>query len=113
LAKHATCWSWVVRFPMVLNTRYTSRKLPPTRVVAMSPIVTSIRCASSLARSRSTMAVEISIPDTGTPRAASGNATRPVPMASSSAAPSPASSASTSTVRPTTSASNIGPTDWS
>ena len=36
------------------------------------------------------MAVERSIPDTGTPRAASGSATRPVPMASSSAAPAPA-----------------------
>ena len=40
LAKHATCCSCVVRFPMVLNTRYTSRKRPSTRVVAMSPIVT-------------------------------------------------------------------------
>ena len=82
----------------MLNTRYTSRNVPSTRVVAMSPIVTSTRCAPSLARSRSAMATDSSIPDTGTPRAASGNATRPVPTASSSAAPSPASSASTSTV---------------
>ena len=83
--------------------------MPSTRVVAMSPIVTSMRCASSLARSCSTMAVESSIPDTGTPRAASGNATRPVPTANSSAAPSPASSASRSTVGPSTSGSNIEP----
>ena len=53
------------------------------------------------------MAVDSSIPDTGTPRAASGSATLPVPIANSSAAPSPASSTSRSTVGPTTSGANM------
>lgn len=43
----ATCWSWVVRFPIVLNARWTTRMLPSTWVVAMSPIVTLMRGASS------------------------------------------------------------------
>lgn len=54
------------------------------------PIVTLTRCLLPLAWSRSAMAVDSSIPDTGTPRAASGNATLPLPTANSSAAPSPA-----------------------
>ncbi len=83
--------------------------MPSTRVVAMSPIVTSTSWASSLARSWAAMSVESSIPDTGTPRAASGRATRPVPTASSSARPSPASSASRSTVGPSTSGVPIEP----
>ena len=36
-------WACVVKFPMVLKTRYTSWKRPSTRVVAMSPIVTWTR----------------------------------------------------------------------
>ena len=92
----------VVRSPMALNTRYTSRNVPSSRVVAMSPIVTLMRCSSSLARSWSAIWIDSSIPATGTPRAASGNATRPVPTANSSAAPSPASSTSKSTVGPST-----------
>ncbi len=35
---------------MALNTRYTSRNSPSTRVVAMSPIVTVTSSAPSLAR---------------------------------------------------------------
>ena len=66
----------------------------------MSPIVTLMRLAWSLARRRSAIAVDSSIPDTRTPRSASGRATRPVPMANSSALPSPANSASRSTVGP-------------
>ncbi|WP_311774392.1 hypothetical protein [Micromonospora carbonacea] len=53
------------------------------------------------------MAVDSSMPVTGTPRSASGTATRPVPTANSSAAPSPASVASRSTVGPSTSGANM------
>ena len=52
------------------------------------------------------MARDRSMPATVTPRAASGSATRPVPMASSSAGPSPASSASTSMVAAISAAEN-------
>jgi hypothetical protein len=61
----------------------------------------------ALARSWATMSADSSMPCTATPRARSGIATRPVPIANSSAAPSPASSASTSTVGPSTAGSNI------
>ncbi len=64
----------------------------PTRVVAMSPIVTGNRSPPGLRRSSATIASEKSMPCTSTPRAASGKATRPVPIASSRAGPSPASS---------------------
>ena len=50
-----------------------------------------------LARSRSTMAVEASMPWTSTPLAARGRATLPVPIPSSRAGPGPASSARRST----------------
>ena len=63
----------------------------------MSPIVTGISAPPGFARSCSTIAAESSRPCTSTPRAASGSAIRPVPIANSSARPSPASSASTST----------------
>lgn len=96
----------------MLYTRYTSRKGPPTLMVAMPPIVTLIRPAGSLAKRRSAMAVESSIPDAATPRSVSGMATRPVPMANSSASPSPADSASRSTVGPSTSGSNMGPPSY-
>ena len=66
---------------------------PATRVVVMSPIVTSTPSAPGLARSCSTMCGDSSMPVTGTPRALSGSATRPVPIASSSAGPPAASSA--------------------
>ena len=62
--------------------------------VVKSPIVTGIASPPGLARSRATIASDRSMPCTSTPRAASGSATRPVPMASSSARPpSPARSA--------------------
>ncbi len=47
------------------------------------------------------------MPATRTPRAASGSAIRPVPIANSSARPPPASSASRSTAGPTTAGSNM------
>lgn len=48
-------------------------KLCSTRVDAKSPIVTSIASPPGLARSRSTMARDVSMPCTGTPRPASGS----------------------------------------
>ncbi len=73
----------------------------------MSPITASIRSAPGFSRSRASIASELSIPATRTPRAASGTAIRPVPIANSSAPPSPASPASVSTVGPTTSGLNM------
>ncbi len=84
-------------------------KSPATRVVAMSPTRASIPSAPGLSRRRASIASEVSIPATGTPRPASGSAMRPVPMANSSAAPSPASSANRSTAGPTTAGSNMLP----
>ena len=37
LAKQATCWSWVVRFEIVLKTRYTSAYVRPRSKSLMSP----------------------------------------------------------------------------
>src|SRR4051794_33060374 len=72
----------------------------------MSPSTAAMPAAPGLARSRSSMCGESSMPDTGTPRSANGSATRPVPTASSSARPSPARSASRSTVGPSVAGSN-------
>ena len=108
MANTATCSSCVVRFMIVLNTRYTSANEPSTRVVAMSPMVTAMPSAPGLARSWSTIGGDSSMPVTGTPRACNGTATRPVPIASSSAAPPAASSASRSTIGSRTAGSNIG-----
>ena len=85
---------------------------PSTVVVAKSPIVTPIASPPGFARSRSTIAFDSSIPCTGTPRCASGSATRPVPIPSSSARPPPASSARKVTVGSMTAGSNI-PSDES
>lgn len=71
--------------------------MPSTRVVAKPPTVTPIRSALGSARSRASMSGERSMPCTGTPRALSGRASRPVPMPNSSAAPSPARSTAGST----------------
>ena len=106
-SKQATCASWVIRLPIVLNTRYASANVRSAFAVAKSPIVTSMPSAPGFARSRATIASERSIPWTVTPRAASGSAIRPVPMPSSSAAPSPARSARNSTAGSTTSGANI------
>ena len=73
------------------------RELALDAVVEKSPIVTSIASPPGLARRRATIGGERSMPLTRTPRAASGRAIRPVPIASSSARPSPASSARKST----------------
>ena len=80
---------------------------PSTRVAAMSPTTASIRSAPAFSRRRASMAAELSIPATRTPRSASASAIRPVPMANSSAPPSPASSASASAAGPTTAGSNM------
>ena len=73
----------------------------------MSPITTGIVASSAFSRSRATIGADSSMPVTGTPRSASGTATRPVPTASSSARPPPASSASRSTAGPSTSGANM------
>ena len=73
----------------------------------MSPAIASIRSAPGFSRSSASIASELSMPATRTPRAASGSAIRPVPIANSSAAPSPASCASASTAGPTTAGSNM------
>lgn len=62
---------------------------PSTRVVAKSPMVTPMSSPPGLARIRRTMARDMSMPCTGTPRRASGSAIRPVPMPNSSARASP------------------------
>ena len=72
----------------------------------MSPATASIRSAPGFSRRRSSIASELSIPATRTPRSDSGSAIRPVPIANSSTAPPPASSASRSTAGPTTAGSN-------
>ncbi len=69
-------------------------------------MVTPMASPPGLARSRATMAFDRSMPCTGTPRAASGSAMRPVPMPSSSARPSPARPARKSAVAATTAGSN-------
>lgn len=107
LLKHCTCSSWVHRLPMLFHTTYTSENRPGTVVVAMSPVTTGSSSADTLRRSRSTIGCDSSIPVTGTPRAASGIATRPVPIASSSAGPDPASRARKSTAGSRTSGANI------
>ncbi len=73
----------------------------------MSPTTTGIRSAGILACNLSAIGRDSSIPLTGTPRSASGIATRPVPIANSSAGPFPASRASRSTAGPSTSGANI------
>src|SRR4051794_14451242 len=73
----------------------------------MSPITTGSWYAATFVRSWSTIGCDSSMPVTGTPRWASGTATRPVPIASSSALPPPASSARRSTVGFSTSGANI------
>jgi hypothetical protein len=59
------------------------------------------------ARKAATMASELSIPATRTPRSASGSAIRPVPIPNSTAPPAPASPASMSTTGVTTAGSNM------
>jgi len=105
LAKTASWSSWVVTFMIVFATRYTSVKVPGTRAVVMSPMVTGT--APGLAACRSAIGRDSSTPRTGIPRALSGMATRPVPTANSSAGPSPASSASTPTMGSRTAGSNM------
>jgi hypothetical protein len=73
----------------------------------MSPTITGIVASSAFARSWSIIGPDSSMPVTGTPRAASGTATRPVPMANSSAAPSPARATRRFTVGPSTSGANM------
>lgn len=98
---------------MVLKTRWTTANSPGTRAVVMSPTVTSIASPPGLARIRSIMARDMSMPATGTPRAASGSAILPVPTANSSTLPPPASSASRSTTGSTASGRNMAALDSS
>ena len=63
----------------------------------MSPIVTSTASPPGLPAIRAAIARLSSMPLTGTPRAASGAAIRPVPTANSSTGPPSASSSRTST----------------
>ena len=70
-------------------------------------MVTSMVSAPGLARSRAAIARDSSMPETGTPRRASGRAIRPVPTPSSSARPASASAARKSTVGSTAPAANI------
>ncbi len=63
----------------------------------MSPTTTLISSAPGLRRNCSSIASEMSIPETPTPVLANGNARRPVPTANSTAGPPRASSAKTST----------------
>lgn len=111
--KQATCAACVVRFMIVLKTRYATANAPATVVVAKSPIVTPTASPPGFARSLAAIARDSSIPCTGTPRRASGSAIRPVPTPSSSARPSPASSARRSTAGSTTAGSNIAAADSS
>lgn len=98
LRKQATWAACVVRFMIVLKTRYATENVPSTRVVAKSPIVTPIASPPGLSRIRATIARDRSMPWTGTPRSARGSATRPVPTPSSSARPPAASPASSSAI---------------
>jgi len=98
---------------IVLKTRYASENEPSTLVVAKSPIVTPIASLPGLARSRAAIAFDSSIPRTGTPRAASGRAIRPVPIPNSSARPLPTRSARKSTTGSTADDSNIAADDSS
>ncbi len=112
LRKQATCASCVVRFSIVLKTRYAREKVPSIVVVAKSPMATGMASPPGLARSRATMARDRSMPCTSTPRRASGSAIRPVPMPNSSARPPPASPASTSATVSVKAGSNM-PSDES
>ena len=60
---------------------------PSTRVVAKSPTAMSMSSLPGFARNSATMASELSIPATRTPRPASGSAIRPVPIPNSTAPP--------------------------
>jgi hypothetical protein len=71
------------------------------------PTATGMSAPPGFLRTWLTIGAESSMPDTATPRAARGRATRPVPTANSSARPAPASSARKFTVGPTTSGLNI------
>ena len=64
-------------------------KVPSTRAVAKSPMVTPILSPPGLARSRATIALDRSMPCTGTPRRASGSAIRPVPILRCPGSPGP------------------------
>ena len=77
----------------------------------MSPTTTGM--SARLRWSSSTIGWDSSIPVTGTPRSASGIATRPVPIASSRAGPSPASPARKSTAGSSTSGANMKAEDSS
>lgn len=80
---------------------------PAAVAVAMSPTVTGMVSSSTLVRSCSIIGRESSMPVTGTPRSASGTATRPVPIANSRTGPPSASPARRLTVGSMTSGANL------
>ena len=94
--KHRVCASWFGNEKNVLNTTNTRSYRASSEKSAKSPIVTGISGPPGFRRSSATIASDASTPWTSTPSAASGNATRPVPIPSSSARPFPASRASVS-----------------
>ncbi len=73
----------------------------------MSPATASMAAPPGFSRSRWSIASELSMPATRTPRSARGTATRPVPIANSRTRPPAASSASVSTVGPMTCGENM------
>jgi hypothetical protein len=81
--KHATCSSCVVRFMIVLKTRYASANVPSTVVVAKSPMVTPIawRATGFARRARDHRLREVERPCTATRgRASPAGRYRPVPI---------------------------------
>ena len=107
LRKHATCSSCVVRFSIVLNTRYTSRNVAVDRGVAKSPMVTPIASAPGLARSCATIAGENVDPVDAHAALAERQSNPPGADGELEGVAVPARSARKSTVGPTTAGANI------
>jgi hypothetical protein len=91
---------WLVRLNRLFHTKYASRNGPSFGTSAMSAVITGMAWPPGAAFSLSTTACDASTPSTARPRRASGNATRPPPIASSrTQAPGPARAARRSTGR--------------
>ena len=87
LRKQAICSACVVRFIIVLNTKYTRENESSSWVVEKSPSVTRISAAPGFATSLFSIGCDKSIPWTGNPLLANGSAIRPVPIPNSSTLP--------------------------
>ena len=108
LRKHATCAACVVRFPIVLKTRYASENVPSTVVVAKSPIVTPIVVAARLrAQPRDHRLRELDPVHRHAARARAAARSGPSRSRARARGRSPASSARKSTAGSTTAGSNI------